>query len=87
MACNETTKLPEPALLVCKNIPRVEGESIRKIMIIGHGMKIVHPENNDHWTQDEIVHPDVRRFWATFRGHSCEKEVCHKNSLAAVLEA
>jgi hypothetical protein len=38
MACNETTKLSEPALLVC-SIPRVEGESIEKI--------------NDHWTQDE----------------------------------
>jgi hypothetical protein len=25
--------------LLCKSIPRVEGESIGKIMIIGHGMK------------------------------------------------
>jgi hypothetical protein len=39
LACNETTKLPEPTLLVCKSIPRVEGESIGKIMIIGHKMK------------------------------------------------
>jgi hypothetical protein len=41
LACNETTKLPEPALLVCKSIPLVEGESIGKIMIIGHRMNSV----------------------------------------------
>jgi hypothetical protein len=41
---------------------------------------IVHPENNDHWTRDEIVHHDARRFWATFPGHGCAKGVCHKNS-------
>jgi hypothetical protein len=57
----------------------VEGESIGKIMIIGHRMRIVHPKNNDHWTQDEIVHPDARRYWATFPGHGCAKRVCHKN--------
>jgi hypothetical protein len=27
-----------------------------------------------------LVHPDARRFWATFPGHSCEQGVCHKNS-------
>jgi hypothetical protein len=27
-----------------------------------------------------LVHPDAKRFWATFPGHSCEQEVCHKNS-------
>jgi hypothetical protein len=53
----------------------VEGESIRKIMIIGHRMKNCSSENNDHWIQDEIVHPDARRFWATFPGHDCGKEV------------
>jgi hypothetical protein len=40
-------------------------------------------KNNDHWTHDEfrrIVHPDARRFWATFPGHSCEQGVCHKDS-------
>jgi hypothetical protein len=42
--------------------------------------RIVHPENNDHWTQDEIVHPDARRFWATFPRHGSEQGVCHKNS-------
>jgi hypothetical protein len=31
--------LSEPALLVCESIPRVEGESIGKIIIIGHRMK------------------------------------------------
>jgi hypothetical protein len=25
-------------------------------------------------------HPDARRFWATFPGHSCEQGVCHKDS-------
>jgi hypothetical protein len=40
----------------------VEGESIGKIMIIGKGRRIVHPENNDHLTVDEIIHPDARRF-------------------------
>jgi hypothetical protein len=44
----------------------VEGESIEKIMIIGQRMKDCSPENNDHWTQDEIVYPDARRFWATY---------------------
>jgi hypothetical protein len=27
-----------------------------------------------------LVHPDARRFWATFPGHSCKQGVCHKNS-------
>jgi hypothetical protein len=27
-----------------------------------------------------LVHPDAKRFWATFPGHSCEQGVCHKNS-------
>jgi hypothetical protein len=27
-----------------------------------------------------LVHPDVRRFWATFPRHSCEQGVCHKDS-------
>jgi hypothetical protein len=27
-----------------------------------------------------LVHPDARRFWATFPGHGCEQGVCHKNS-------
>jgi hypothetical protein len=27
-----------------------------------------------------LVHPDARRFWATFPGHSCEQGVCHKDS-------
>jgi hypothetical protein len=36
--------------------------------------------NNDHWTQDEIVHPDARRFWATYPWHGYEEGVCHKNS-------
>jgi hypothetical protein len=40
---------------------------------------IVHPENNDHWTQDEIVHPDAKRFRATYPGHGYEEGVCHKN--------
>jgi hypothetical protein len=39
LACNETTKISEPGLLVCKSILWVEGESIGKIMIIGHRMK------------------------------------------------
>jgi hypothetical protein len=44
------------------------------------GWRIVHPKNNDHWTQDEIVHPYARRFWATYPGHDYEEGVCHKNS-------
>jgi hypothetical protein len=39
LTCNDTTKIFEPALLVHKSIPRVEGESIGKIMIIWHRMK------------------------------------------------
>jgi hypothetical protein len=27
-----------------------------------------------------LVHPDARRFWATFLGHGCEQGVCHKDS-------
>jgi hypothetical protein len=27
-----------------------------------------------------LVHPNARRFWATFPGHSCEQGVCHKDS-------
>jgi hypothetical protein len=27
-----------------------------------------------------LVHPDARRFWATFPGHDCEQGVCHKDS-------
>jgi hypothetical protein len=27
-----------------------------------------------------LVHPDARRFWATFPGHSYEHGVCHKDS-------
>jgi hypothetical protein len=42
-----------------------------------------HRNNNDHWTKDEIVHPDARRFWATFPEHGCEKEVCHKSSFGS----
>jgi hypothetical protein len=41
LAWNETTKLPEPAFLVCKSLPRVEEESIGKIMIIGHRLNSV----------------------------------------------
>jgi hypothetical protein len=41
---------------------------------------IVHPENNDNWTQDEIVHPDARSFSATYPRHGYEEGVCHKNS-------
>jgi hypothetical protein len=44
------------------------------------GWRIIHPENNHHWTQDEIVHPDARRFWATYPGHGYKEGVCHKNS-------
>jgi hypothetical protein len=61
----------------------VEGESIGKILdqwTRDEFRRIVHPENNDHWTHDEIVHPDARRFCATFPGHSCEQVVCHKDS-------
>jgi hypothetical protein len=58
----------------------VEGESIGKIMIIRHRMKDFHPKNNDHWTQDEIIHPDARRFWATFPEQGYAEGVCHKNS-------
>jgi hypothetical protein len=65
----------------------VEGESIGKIMIIGQRMKGCSSCNNDHWTQDEIVHLDARRFWSTYPGHGYEEGVCHKNFLlAAVLE-
>jgi hypothetical protein len=56
------------------------GESIGKIMIIGHRMKDCSSENNDHWTQDKIIHPDARRFWVTFPGHGYAEGVCHKNS-------
>jgi hypothetical protein len=28
----------------------------------------------------QLVHPDARRFWATFPGHGCEQGVCHKDS-------
>jgi hypothetical protein len=28
----------------------------------------------------QLVHPDARRFWATFPGHGYEQEVCHKDS-------
>jgi hypothetical protein len=27
-----------------------------------------------------LVHPDARRFWATFPEHGCEQGVCHKDS-------
>jgi hypothetical protein len=27
-----------------------------------------------------LVHPNGRRFWATFPGHNCEQGVYHKNS-------
>jgi hypothetical protein len=27
-----------------------------------------------------LVHPDARRFWATFPIHGCEQVVCHKDS-------
>jgi hypothetical protein len=43
-----------------------EGLFILKTMIIGHKMK--------------IVHPDARRFWATSPGHGYTEGVCHKNS-------
>jgi hypothetical protein len=41
---------------------------------------IVHPENNDRWTQVEIVHPDASRFWATYPRHGYDEGVCLKNS-------
>jgi hypothetical protein len=28
----------------------------------------------------QLVHPDARRFWATFPRHSYKQGVCHKNS-------
>jgi hypothetical protein len=48
LACNETTKLSKSALLVCKSIPRVKGESI------GHRMKlfILMPGGSGLPTQD-----------------------------------
>jgi hypothetical protein len=27
-----------------------------------------------------LVHPHTRRFWATFPGHGCDKDVCHRDS-------
>jgi hypothetical protein len=30
-----------------------------------------------------LVHPDARRFWATFLGHGCEQGVCHKDSFGS----
>jgi hypothetical protein len=27
-----------------------------------------------------LIHPDARRFWATFFGRGCEQGVCHKDS-------
>jgi hypothetical protein len=27
-----------------------------------------------------LVHPDARRFWASFPRHGCEQGVCHKDS-------
>jgi hypothetical protein len=33
-----------------------------------------------HQTFRRLVHPDARRFWATFPGHSYEQGVCHKDS-------
>jgi hypothetical protein len=47
--------------------------------------QIVYLENNDHWTHDEIVHPDARRFSATFPWQSCEQGVCHKDSSCSCL--
>jgi hypothetical protein len=41
LACNETTKHPEPVLLVCKSLPRLKGASTGKIMVIGHRMNSV----------------------------------------------
>jgi hypothetical protein len=28
----------------------------------------------------QLVHPNARRFWATFLGHGSEQGVCHKDS-------
>jgi hypothetical protein len=28
----------------------------------------------------QLVHPDARRFWASFPGHGYEQGVCHKDS-------
>jgi hypothetical protein len=56
------------------------GRKHRKKWSLDTAWRIVHPENNDHWTQDEIVHPNAMRFWATFPGHGCEQGVCHKDS-------
>jgi hypothetical protein len=59
----------------------VEGESIGKIMIIGHrmnfvGLFILKTMIIGHMMKLFIL---MRMFWATFLGHGCEKEVCHKN--------
>jgi hypothetical protein len=31
----------------------------------------------------QLVHPDARRFWATFPGHDYAEGVCHKNSFGS----
>jgi hypothetical protein len=33
-----------------------------------------------------LVHPDARRFWATFPGHGCEQGVCHKDSSGSCVQ-
>jgi hypothetical protein len=68
------------------------GLFILKIMIIGHMMNAVEFCNPNFGLQEpqcdgkaavgflRLVHPDARRFLATFPGHNYEQGVCHKNS-------
>jgi hypothetical protein len=63
-----------------------------KAMIIGHRMNSVRfatlilvcksssVMKKLQQTFRRLVHPDAKRFCATFPGHSCEQGVCHKNS-------
>jgi hypothetical protein len=79
LACNETTKLSKPALLVYKSIPRVEGESIGKIMIIGQRMKdysswkqwsLDTGWNCSSWCQEVLGYLP----WTRLRGRSMSQE-------------
>jgi hypothetical protein len=56
LACNESTKLPSLTYTFGMPEHSTSGRrKHRKKWSLDTGWRIVHPENNDHWTQDEIV--------------------------------
>jgi hypothetical protein len=72
-----------------KDIERVETYPLTKSLLLEEkGKTKGRPSVMEHLQQAfrRLVHPDTRRFYATFPIHSCEEGVCHKDSSSSCLK-